>query len=312
MDLLERVRATGLLADDLPIVVLLSGGRDSICLLDCASRLTEASALHVNYGLRAAADADEAHCRSLCARLRLELTVERAEHPDGGGNIQAWARDVRYAIGGRLAEAQGALLGAGHTRSDQAETILYRLASSPSRRALLGMAARDGRLVRPLLGVGRDETAAHCRARGLGWVDDETNDSGAYARGRIRGALLPALEVIHPAAERNIVRAAQVLREEADVLDEMVSFVLDGEQPEAEATDAAGDRIGIEHLRALPPALGRLVVRRLAERATGTLCPRAASRYDDVVGLGDDAMLDIGDGARAVVRRGVLSFRANA
>lgn len=319
MDLLERVRGTELLETGDAVVVLLSGGRDSICLLDCAARLAEASALHVNYGLRDAADAEEAHCRSLCARLGVELTVERAQRPDGG-NIQAWARDVRYAVGGRLAEQRGAVLAAGHTMTDQAETILYRLASSPSRRALLGMAARDGRLVRPLLGVTREETAGHCSARGLGWVDDATNASDAYARGRVRGSLMPALEAIHPAAERNIVRAAQVLREEADVLDEMVAFVL-GEHPESAGspdrgewvgTGRGGDRIGIGHLRALPPALGRLVVRRLAERATGGLCPRAASRYDDVVGLADDAMLDIGDGARAVVSRGVLSFRVHA
>jgi tRNA(Ile)-lysidine synthase len=309
MDLLERVRSTGLLAEGTPAVVLLSGGRDSVCLLDCASRLTAASALHVNYGLRPDADADEAYCRSLCARLSVELTVERASRPDGAGNVQAWARDVRYAVGAQLAEARGAVLAAGHTMTDQAETILYRLASSPSRRALLGMAARDGRLVRPLLGVSREDTAGHCRTRGLAWVDDATNDSDVYVRGRVRRALLPALEAIHPAAERNIVRAAQVLRDEAEVLDEMVAFVLDAN---ADEDRHGGDHIGIAHLRALPPALGRLVVRRLAERATGGLCPRAASRYEDVVGLADDAMLDIGDGARAIVRRGVLSFRVHA
>lgn len=303
MDLIERVRATGLLPDGEPVVVLLSGGRDSVCLLDCAARIGAASALHVNYGLRDAAAVEEAHCRALCARLGVDLTVERAQRPPQSGNLQAWARDLRYALGGRLAHARDCRLAAGHTMSDQAETILYRLASSPSRRALLGMASRDGRLVRPLLGVSREETAGHCRARGLTWVDDESNDSAVYARGRVRGELLPALEAIHPAAERNVVRAAQVLRDEAEVLDEMVDFVLDGGETSG---------IGLAHLRALPPALGRLVVRRLAERATGSLCPRAASRYEDVVGLTDEAMLDIGDGARAIVSRGVLSFRAHA
>jgi tRNA(Ile)-lysidine synthase len=301
MDLIERVRATGLLDGGEPVVVLLSGGRDSVCLLDCVSRLAPASALHVNYGLRADADADEASCRVLCARLEVRLSVERARLPAGAGNLQAWARDVRYGAGARLAAARGALLAAGHTATDQAETVLYRLASSPSRRALLGMAPRDGRLVRPLLGATREETAAHCRARGLGWVDDATNDSDAFARGRVRAGLVPALEAVHPGAVRNVLRAAEILRDEAEVLDEMVGFVLDG-----------GASVGMEHLRALPPALGRLVMRRLAEDATGGLCPRVAGRYDDVMGLADDSMLDLGDGARAVVRDGVLSFRAHA
>ncbi len=301
MDLIERVRATGLIDGSEPVVVLLSGGRDSVALLDCAARLTGTTALHVNYGLRADADADEGACRSLCARLGVTLEVEQASLPSNAGNLQAWARDVRYGVGARRAAAAGALLAAGHTATDQAETILYRLASSPSRRALLGMTPRDGILVRPLLGVTREETAAHCNARGLTWVDDATNSSDTYARGRVRAGLVPALEAIHPAATRNVLRAAQILREEAEVLDEMVGFVL-----------GAGDTIGLEHLRALPPALGRLVVRRLAESATGGLCPRAAGRYDDVVGMSDDAMLDLGDGARAVVSGGVLRFRAHA
>ncbi len=179
--------------------------------------------------------------------------------------------------------------------------MLYRLASSPSRRALLGMAPQDGRLVRPLLGVTREDTARHCTARGLTWVEDASNASEVFARARVREGLLPALAAIHPAAERNVVRAAQILREEGEVLDEMVEFVLSG-----------GATITMPHLRALPPALGRLVLRRLAEGATGELCPRVAGRYDDVVELSDDAMLDLGDGARAVVTRGVLRFAAHA
>jgi tRNA(Ile)-lysidine synthase len=213
--------------------------------------------------------------------------------------VQAWAREVRYAAAAERAGDDA--VAAGHTATDQAETVLYRLASSPSRRALLGMAPREGRLVRPLLGVTREETAAHCRARGLGWVEDASNDSPSYARARVRGNLLPALATVHPAAERNVVRVAALLREEAAVLDEMVDFVLDGR-----------DEIGIEHLRALPPALGRLVLRRLAEEATGRLCPRAAGRFDDVLGLGDPGMLDLGDGARARLAQGVLSFAAHA
>ncbi len=300
MDLLERVRAGGLLPEGEPVVVLLSGGRDSVCLLDVAARISggRATALHVNYGLRPEASADEAHCRALCARLEAPLDVERTSRPEAAtGNLQAWARDVRYAAGARLAEARGARLATGHTQSDQAETILYRLASSPSRRALLGMAAHDGRLVRPLLGTTRAETAAHCSARGLGWVEDSSNGDPAFARARVRGDLVPALAAVHPAAERNVVRAAQVLREEAAVLDEIVDTALAGH-----------DHVALHHLRILPPALGRLVLRRLAEEAVGGLCPRAAARFEEVVALSDDAMLDLGDGARAVVEAGVLRF----
>jgi tRNA(Ile)-lysidine synthase len=300
MDLLERVAATGLLEAGRPVVVLLSGGRDSVCLLDVAVELRGARAvraLHVNYGLRAEADGDERHCAALCDALGVALTVERALRPDDApGNLQAWARDVRYATAARLAATEGpdALVAAAHTATDQAETILYRLAASPGRRALLGMSARSGRLVRPLLGVTREDTAAWCRARGLGWREDATNASDEYARGRVRGALVPALRAVHPAAERNVVRTAQLLRDEAEVLDVVVDTALAGR-----------DRIAVDHLAALPRALARLVVRRLAEAATGELCARAPGRLDDILALGDGA-LDLGAGARAVVDGGVL------
>jgi len=300
MELLERVAATELLPAGRPALVLLSGGRDSVCLLDVAVELAGAHAvhaLHVNYGLRAEADGDEAHCAELCARRGVPLEIERVSRPDDApGNLQAWARDVRYATAARLAAAAGpdACVAAAHTATDQAETILYRLAASPGRRALLGMAPRSGRLVRPLLQITREETAAWCRARGLAWREDPTNDSDLFARGRVRGTLVPALRAVHPAAERNVVRTADLLRDEAEVLDVVVDTALGGR-----------DHIAVEHLAALPRALARLVVRRLAETATGELCARAPGRVDDIVALGDGA-LDLGDGARAVVTGGVL------
>jgi len=300
MDVRERVAATGLLEPHRPAIVLLSGGRDSVCLIDVAVALLgpeAVRALHVNYGLRAEADGDEAHCAALCATLGVPLEVHRETRPaDAPGNLQAWARDVRYARAARLAAATapGACVAAAHTATDQAETILYRLAASPGRRALLGMPARSGRLVRPLLGVTREETAAWCRARGLSWRDDATNEADRYARGRVRGALVPALRSVHPAAERNVVRTAELLRDEAEVLDVVVDTALAGR-----------DRIAVEHLAALPRALARLVVRRLAETATGELCARAPGRLDEILALGDGA-LDLGSGARAVVDGGVL------
>ena len=291
------VEATGLLRRA-PVVVLFSGGRDSTCLLDLAVRLgADVSALHVDYGLRSDSAGDAEHCARVCASLGIELAVQRPRRPEDAGNLQAWARDVRYGAAARLAGARDADVAAGHTASDQAETVLYRLAASPGRRALLGMAARDGRLVRPLLGITRAETAAYCRARGLAWREDASNASDAFARNRVRHELLPALQSVHPAAEENVRRTAELLREEAAVLDEFVAGVLDGRE-----------EIELDRLAALPPALARLVVRRLAEGATGSVVPRAARRTGDVLALGSDGALDLGNGARARVRAGILSF----
>ena len=294
-DVLERVRATGLLSPGTPVVVLLSGGRDSVCLLDCAVALgADVVALHVNYGLRAGADADEAFCWSLCSSLGVSLSVHKPSRSSAQGNVQAWARDERLGEGTRLARSRDSVLATGHTASDQAETVLYRLASSPGRRALLGMSARDGDLIRPLLGVSRQETAQHNQSRGLAWREDPTNESDEYARNRVRNDLMPALESIHPAAARNINKTAELLRDEALVLTDAVQTALDGK-----------DEIALSTLRTTKPALARLIVRTLAEDAAKTLCPRAASRLDDILALQDGA-LDLGDGVRAVVEAGIL------
>jgi len=202
---------------------------------------------------------------------------------------------VRYAQA--ELEAGDATIAVAHTASDQAETILYRLAASPGRRALQGMELRAGRLVRPLLGVTREETGAWCRARGLAWRDDPTNDSDEYARGRVRARLLPALEAVDRRAAANVVRTAELLRDEAAVLDDLVHGALAGR-----------DRIERDRLAQMPVALARLVVRQLAEDATGGLCARAAARLGDILALGDDSALDVGDGARALVEGGVVRF----
>jgi tRNA(Ile)-lysidine synthase len=262
------------------IVVLLSGGRDSVCLLDLMKG-EEVTALHVNYGLRPEADEDEAFCRSLCERLGVPLVVRRPGPPVG--NVQAWAREVRYREAAKL----GPVVATGHTASDQVETVLYRLAASPGRRALLGIRDRPG-VIRPLLGWTREETAAYCRERGLEWREDASNESDAFARNRIRNELLPALRSIHPAAEANILRTLEILRDEAEVLDSLID------------TEPSVARIA-----ALPPALRRLTVQAIAGE------PSVSARTDEILALGargGTASLDLGGGLRAVVEYGRLRF----
>jgi tRNA(Ile)-lysidine synthase len=299
----EQVREEGLVAPGAPVVALLSGGRDSVCMLDLAVRVAGAeavTALHVNYGLRDDSDEDERHCAALCERLEVRLEVERPRRPEGPGNLQAWARDSRYAAAARLAEAESATIVTGHTADDQVETILYRLASSPSRRALLGMRPHDGRLARPLLGVSREETTAYCEQRSLPWRDDPSNAGDAYARNRVRHGLLPALAEIHPAAAANVLRTAALLRDEAELLDSLVDA-------EVGAGRSRGS-IALERLNELHPALRRLVVQRLADGAAGRPVPGAARFAEQVAGLRrtGTAMLDLGGGVRAVVEAGVL------
>jgi tRNA(Ile)-lysidine synthase len=334
----EAVRDGGLFARDRAVLVMLSGGRDSTCLLDVAVALVGAArvgALHVNYGLRPAAGADQRHCAALCRQLGVELQVVCAEPseapsaPRAGvaptpapgeressaagklpapgerpapvpGNLHAWARELRYAHAARIAGERDALIATGHTASDQVETILYRLAASPGRRALLGMAASDGRLIRPLLGLTREQTAAYCRERGLAWCEDDSNEDPRYARARVRHALIPALGAVHPAAEANVLRTAALLREETEVLDGLVEDELSGHAS-----------IALARLRELPAALARMVVVRLAEDATGGYAPQAGDHVQELLALarrGGRAELHLGGRAGAVIDHGELTM----
>jgi len=300
----EAVRRSGLFARDRLLVVMISAGRDSTCLLDVAvSQLGPEGilGLHVNYGLRPSAAAEAERCGALCAQLGVALELLRAPPApleEGAGNLQAWARQIRYGEAQRLAREHDALIAAGHTASDQVETVLYRLAASPGRRALLGMAPAEGRLIRPLLGVTREQTTAYCEERGLAFADDESNLDERFARTRVREGLIGALRAVHPAAEANVLRTALLLREETELLEELVDRELEGRSS-----------VALTRLREMPDALARLIVVRLAEQAVGGYVPQAGGRVGELLALGrrgGRAELHVGGQAGAVIEDGIL------
>ena len=310
---LDSVRASGLLKPKLRVLALMSGGADSVCLVHVLAALLEESglvALHVNHGLRGAADEDERFCAALCMRLGIAFEAVGAEVPEDG-NLEAQAREARYGA----AEQARARLGldriaTGHTATDQVETVLYRLASSPGRRALLGIAAERGRLIRPLLALRREQTRLYCESESLPWREDETNLDRRFARNRIRLDGLPVLREIHPAVEENVLATIDELREEAELLDatvEEATALLAAAGP-TPALDAA-------RLAELPRALRRLLLRRLAEEAAGHPLALSSARVEEIERLavgGGSAALDIGAGVRAVSEYGVLRFQRRA
>jgi tRNA(Ile)-lysidine synthase len=316
---LEAARESGLVRAGEPLLVMVSGGGDSVALLDIAHRLhADVAVLHVNYGLREDASRDEAVVRQLCDQLGVPLRVERVQLGTEG-NLQERARDARYALAEALAEGDYA---AAHTASDQAETVLYRLAVSPGSRALHGMSPRRGRLVRPLLGVTREELRDYLRARGLEWREDPSNADRRFARARVRHDVVDALRELSPAAERTIAETARQLRDEAEVLGAVVT--------DAVKELGGGPAVSLAALLEYPPAVRRLVLRALAERAAGagagarTPDPgtpesgapprqsRSLSRReaDEILALGERGTksLDLGGGLRALVEYGTLRF----
>jgi tRNA(Ile)-lysidine synthase len=307
--LARTVRESGLISQGTRVVVLISGGADSAAT---AAGVVEAlgpaavSGLHLNYGLRPDSDLDEETCRALCAKLGIELEVER---PDlRGGNVQAEAREARYRSAERLRRARGAdWIATGHTRTDLAETVLYRLATSPGTRALLGLRPRRGVVVRPLLSLEREEVRRLASQAGLPFRDDPTNIEPLYARNRLRNEVLPVLRDIGPEAEATIAETQAELAEEHEALERAAADVIS-----ESGADVAG-AISRDALAPLSPAIRRLALRRLAERIAGGGVPLGRARAEQIwrlTGEPEGGVVELGGGVEARIEHGHVRFVA--
>ena len=235
-----------------PVVAMISGGADSTLLLQsladagCAVR-----ALHVAHALRGDASAADAKaCQALATRLEVGLAIVDGAVIDGG-NLEARLRDVRRSAALEFAGEDP--IATGHTLSDRAETVLYRLAASGTPRGLAALPPRDGRWIRPLIDCSRDEVRRELASRGIGWRDDPTNLDPGPARNRIRLDVLPALAAAHPGAERNLARAAAIADDERALLDTLADELINDD-----------DELVIASLIDAPPALQRIALRRAA------------------------------------------------
>lgn len=312
-ELADAIAASGLIETGSSAVVMVSGGADSAAVAAGLTGLLGAGAVHashVNYGLRAGAGEGEAAARRLCGALRIDLHVER---PGGlpPGNLQAVARELRYDAAERLRRRSGAAaIVTGHTRTDVAETALYRLAVSPGSRALLGLAPRSGRVVRPLLGLERERVRELVGIAGLPFADDETNADPVFARNRIRAEVLPVLRDLNPAAERNVAETRAELAEEAALLERVVLEAL-----EDAGAGAGAVAIPAGALARWEPGLRRLVLRALAERAAGrhvALGRLPAAQIERLAGEPEGGTVDLGGGVAAICESGLVRFRAAA
>ena len=255
-----------------PAVVAVSGGRDSVALLDLLGRseFKNLAVAHFHHGLRAApADADAAFVRDLAARCGLPFILgrgdTRARARKMGESLEEAARALRRAFLARAARKHGATtVFLGHHAGDVAETLLFHLARGSGPRgmsALRACAALDGTgidLVRPLLGFGPDEIARYAATRGLEFHTDETNASRAHTRNRLRHDVLPALaEAVGFDPVPPMARAAAILADEDAWLEELV------------ADDARPHVLSTRALAAMPAARQRRVLRAWLRRCAG-------------------------------------------
>ncbi|HJU21491.1 MAG TPA: tRNA lysidine(34) synthetase TilS [Casimicrobiaceae bacterium] len=216
------------------VAVALSGGRDSVALLDAAAHAaTSASvrvvAFHVHHGLSAHADDWAQFCRDACAARGIELALSHVEVEAGGDGIEASARARRYEALATLARAHrvDAVLLAHHA-DDQAETMLLQLARGAGPHGLAGMpviASERGTLwLRPFLGLSRENLDAYVTLHALAYVDDDSNASTRFRRNALRAHVIPALRSIVPGYPGTLARAANLQADAAALLDELAAL----------------------------------------------------------------------------------------
>lgn len=290
------------------VVVALSGGADSLALL--AAAVAEApsagvgvAAVVVDHGLQEGSDAVADRAADLAAELgAAPIAVVRVEVGTHGGP-EAAARSARYAALGEAARAHGVdrvLLG--HTLDDQVETVLMRLARGSGARSLGGMRPESVRhgitFVRPLLETSRATTEAACAELGLvPWVDPHNADP-AFTRVRVRHQLLPVLaEVLGDGAVAALARSADLLRDDADALDDWAVRVHVLAQRKDEPVG-----LDVEVLESLPAAVRRRVLRRAALDAGAPAGSLTASHLQSV-----DSLLTDWKGQGAVALPGPVS-----
>lgn len=272
------IRSRQLVAPGDKVLLALSGGADStalLCLfLEIRSQLDlELAGAHLNHGLRGKeSEADAEFVRSLAADYHIPCVVEKlspSERPEGG-NAEARAREQRYRFLQRIGDSLGVQrIALGHTRNDQAETVLLRLLRGSGS---LGLAAipltRADRFIRPLLSIDREDLRTYLRSRGVGWREDSSNRDLRFARNRVRHELIPWLaKSFNPAIVEVLARTAENLRGDAESLEWLVGD-LAGRQ-----ADPADARLGWRRswLNTLPTGLRSQLVR----HALGTLAPGA-------------------------------------
>ena len=210
----QWLHAHGIAKEDL-LIVAMSAGRDSMALGEALNRIGQnILAAHVNYGLRGIdSDGDQACVEAWSKRHQVPLEVHKTILQGDSEGTQSEARRVRYVWMEQLRQKQGPVsyIATGHHADDQAETLLLHLIRSADPLALSAMSdvSREGTLLRPFLGISREEINAWVKSIGLEYRDDTNNTNPAYLRNRLRHEVLPLLESLRAGSGQHLARLAE-------------------------------------------------------------------------------------------------------
>lgn len=222
---------SGLLVQDKVFLVAFSGGADSLCLLDVLSKLSDkfqfkVYAAHLNHGWRIEADDEEEIARKYCKDNNISFLSEKL--PFGIPKTELEARNRRYDFLERMADKIKAnAIFTGHTLTDQAETILYRLIKGAGIKGIKGIPEKrflgDIEIYRPMLDIEREETVKYCRENDLKPCFDTSNEDISYQRNKIRLKLIPELKTYNTEIETSLVRLGKIAEDSEEIIQEYLN-----------------------------------------------------------------------------------------
>lgn len=288
-----------------PALVAVSGGPDSLALLHLLVRSPVASPLaltvaHADHGIHAGSGEVAAAVEQAAASLGRPALTARLNL--GADCSETVAREARYRWLHQEAAQRGALILTAHHRDDQVETVLMRFLNGSGPAGLAGMAARSGRVARPLLGFGRDELRSWLVGEGLAFWEDPANLDPRHLRGWVRGGLLPLLEGRDAAVRQRVLRVADGARTDRAAWDAVLEVL-----PLRPERVSDGISIASGPLRGYDTPLALCLVTAAARRAGLSLGGRRAARVIALNQAGrTGARIELGGGWIAELARGRL------
>jgi tRNA(Ile)-lysidine synthase len=207
-------------AVNVPLILAVSGGPDSMTLLDVVRQVlfdVNIHVVHVNHGLRKTAGRDEKVVADYCQKYGLDFVARKADvagvRARSKTSVEETARDLRYKILQKeAARYRAAYILLAHTSDDQAETVLFNIVRGAGLRGLGGMKEQNGNLLRPLLSVPKVELVAYAKSAKVAYVVDESNASLEYTRNFIRRKLVPLIAKINPQFSGQLLQTAQTVQ----------------------------------------------------------------------------------------------------
>ena len=292
------------------VIIGLSGGADSVCLLYFLLEKKrelglELFAVHINHRLRGEdADADAEFCDEICATVGIEIEIVEMNAAEFAKNkrlsIEEAGRELRYKAFNDAAVRFGAnKIAVAHNVDDNAETVLLRLIRGTGIAGLGGIPAVNGKIIRPLIEVSRNEIEKHLLDNNISWVTDVTNLDNEFTRNRVRNQLIPALRGFNPSITPTLNRLAGICREENGYIEEMALAAFN----RCVRPNAVPFELDVPLLKREHPVIQRRVIR-MGIAAVGITKDVSSAHIERVIGL-----FDLHTGKQVPVVGGLLAKR---